>query len=342
MTVQAVQDRSLELGVDIRYLHRAARLVRNGKGRVTGVIASNEKGDYVRFNGRQAVILCTGDYGGNPEMMQKYCPIAAEVAIENNIYMKNPYNTMDYPEPLNVGDGHRMAMWIGAVMEPGPHAPVAHATVGPMGNSAHLRVNIEGKRYENEDVPGQSIANALVKQPGKKVWQVCDSKWPEELPNMGRGLGKFVVVNDMVRARFKELAIEADTIEALAAKIEVPAAAFKSTVDRYNYLAGLGKDLDYGKRADRLLPIDRPPYYAGLVRQEILVVLGGLNCNMRFQPLDAERKVIPGLYLGGNLVGNRLSHDVSRSHARYGLDVRPSGRAVRRRREGLATLRPVL
>jgi fumarate reductase flavoprotein subunit len=309
LLLNAVQDQALKLGVDIRYQTRAVRLVRQGKGRVTGVIASNQDGDHVRYNGRQAVILCTGDYGSNPEMMQKYCPIAADVALENNIYMNNQFCVIDAPEPLNVGDGHRMAMWIGAVMEPGPHAPMAHSTIGPLGNSPHLRVNIEGERYENEDVPGQSIANALVRQPGKRVWQVCDSKWAEELPKMGPGLGKFIAVNDTVRARFKELAIEADTIEELAGKIKVPAGTFKATVDRYNHLARLGKDLDFGKRADRLTTIDRPPYYAGLVRQEILVVLGGLNTNIKLQPLDAERNVIPGLYLAGNTVGNRFAVD---------------------------------
>jgi fumarate reductase flavoprotein subunit len=309
LLLQAVQDRSLKLGVDIRYQTRAVRLIRQGKGRVTGVIATDNNGDYIRYNGRKAVILCTGDYGNDPEMMQKYCPTAAEVAIENNIYMKNQYVTIDHPEPLNVGDGHKMAMWIGAVMEPGPHAPVAHAAIGALGNSPHLRVNIEGDRYENEDVPGQSIANSLVRQPGKRVWQVCDSKWEEELPRMGVGLGKFRVINEAVRARFKENAVEAGTIEELAAKIKVPVAKFKATVDRYNELARLGKDLDFGKRPDMLTTIDRPPFYAGVVRQEILVVLGGLNTNIKFQPLDADRNVIRGLYLGGNTVGNRFAVD---------------------------------
>jgi len=309
LLLNAVQDRTLKLGVEIRYQTRAVQLVRRGKGRVTGVIARDKDNNYVQFNARKAVILCTGDYGSDSEMMQKYCPIATDVALENNIYMNNPYYVIEAPEPLNVGDGHKMAMLIGAVMEPGPHAPVAHATIGALGNTPHLRVNIEGYRYENEDVPGQSIANALVRQPGKKVWQVCDSKWEEELPKMGVGLGKFVIVNNMVRARFKEFAVEAETVEELARKIKVPVQTFKATVDRYNELARLGKDLDFGKRPDRLTTIDKPPFYAGPIRQEFLVVLGGLNTNIMLQPLDANRKVIPGLYLAGNTVGNRFAVD---------------------------------
>ena len=170
-------------------------------------------------------------------------------------------------------------------------------------------MNIEGERYENEDVPGQSIANSLVRQPGRKVWQVFDSKWEEELPKMGAGLGKFYVVNDMIRARVEEGRVKADTIEQLARKIDVPVKTFKATVERYNKLARMGRDLDYGKRPDRLTTIEKPPFFAALIKQEFLVVLGGLNTNIKLQPLDADRKVIPGLYLAGNTVGNRFAVD---------------------------------
>jgi len=55
--------------------------------------------------------------------------------------------------------------------------------------------------------------------------------------------------------------------------------------------------------------IEKPPFYAGKGHQAFLVVLGGLNTNIRLQPLDADRKVIPGLYLAGNTIGNRFAID---------------------------------
>ncbi|MFH1647480.1 MAG: FAD-binding protein, partial [Chloroflexota bacterium] len=240
---------------------------------------------------------------------QQYAPVDADIARDNNIYMFYNDNLKAAKEPLNVGDGHRMAMRIGAVMQEGPPASVAHATVGPIGNGAFLRVNIHGARYENEDVPGQSIANSLVRQPGKKVWQIFDAKWEEELPRMGVGLGKMYVVNDILRERLRDMAVKADTIEELAQKINVPLETFRATLDRYNELGRLGKDLDYGKRPDRLTTVAKPPFYAVLIQQEFLVVLGGLNANMRMQPLDAEGNVIKGLYLAGNTVGNRFAVD---------------------------------
>jgi fumarate reductase flavoprotein subunit len=242
-------------------------------------------------------------------MMQKYCPVAAEVARLNNIYMVRNEDLRLAPEPLNVGDGHLMAMWIGGVMEPGPHAPMAHAALGPVGANPFLRINIRGLRYENEDVPVQSVANSLARQPGKKVWQIFDAKWEGELSRMGVGLGRFYAINEVVRRRFEDLAIKANTFEELARKMEVPYETFKTTVDRYNELARLGKDLDFGKLPSRLTTIEKSPFYAGSLVQEFLVVLGGLHTNTRLQLLDTDGNIIPGIYLAGNTVGNRFAVD---------------------------------
>lgn len=309
LALDCVQDRALKLGVDIRYQTPAVQLIRQQNGRVTGVIARDKAGRHVQFNAHKAVIISTGDYGNNPLMVEKYCSPAAEVAREHNIYMTRNEDLINAPEPLNVGDGHLMAMRIGAVMEPGPHAPMSHATVGASGANAFLRVNIDGERFENEDVPAQSSANSLVRQPGKRVWQVFDANWETDITKMGVGLGTRYEANDILRAQVEELTVKSDTIEGLARKMEVPVDTFKATIDRYNELARMGRDLDYGKRPDRLTTIDKPTFYAGIIEQHLLVILGGLNTNPSFQPLDADRKVIPGLYLAGNTVGNRFAVD---------------------------------
>jgi fumarate reductase flavoprotein subunit len=318
LLLSAMQDRAIKLGVDIRYQTRAVQLIRKGNGRVTGVIARDKDGNYLQFNARKAVILCTGDYGSNLEMMEKYCPIALDVARDRNVYMRNPYQIIEYPEPLNNGDGHQMAMWIGGVMEEGPHAAVSHPfprlDALPHERASltgSLRVNIKGERYENEDVSIQSVANALRRQPGKKVWSVFDSKWPEQITKMCMDLGRVNEndVDDDMKARVEESALKADTIEELARKMEVPVETLKATEERYNELARMGKDLDFGKRPDRFFALENPPFYAGLIQQSILVVLGGLNTNVKLQPLDADWNVIPGLYLAGNTVGNRFAID---------------------------------
>ena len=287
-------DNALKKGVVTYFKTRAKQLLRKKNDRVTGVIAQNADGEYLQFNAAKAVILCTGDYSNNAEMMAKYCPQSS--------YLESMIHT-------STGDGHMMAMWIGAVMEPGPHIPMIHGPAGPLLSSAFLQVNLMGERFQNEDVPIQSNVNAVERQPGKVAWQVFDSKYPEELPYLGIGLGKIIIATKKIQQKVARAAIMADSIEELAVKMKMPVEAFKATVKRYNKLARMGRDLDFGKRPDRLFPIDRPPYYVGKSGYDLLAVLGGLNINWKLQPLDKDWEVIPGIYLAGNTMGNRFAVD---------------------------------
>ena len=127
--------------------------------------------------------------------------------------------------------------------------------------------------------------------------------------NMRIGLGKVIDLGEAGQRYFEEPSVTANTIEELAEKMEVPVEKFKATVARYNELARLGKDLDFGKRPDRLTAIDKPPYYAGKGRYALLVVMGGIVVNASLQALDKDWEVIPGLYLAGNTMGNRFAID---------------------------------
>jgi fumarate reductase flavoprotein subunit len=296
LVAKCLLDNALKKGVTACFKTRTIQLLRKGKGRVHGLIAQNEAGEYLQFNAAKAVILCTGDYANNSAMMAKYCPQSA--------YLPSGI-------PTSTGDGHLMAMWIGAVMEPGPHAPMTHGPAGPLLSSAFLQINLLGERFQNEDVPIQSYVNAIERQPGKTAWQVFDSKYPQELPYHGIGLGKIVVASDKYQQDVARISITADSIEELAVKMKLPAGTFTATVKRYNELARLGKDLDFGKRPDRLSPLDKPPYYAGKGGYFLLAVMGGLNINPSLQPMDKDWKVIPGLYLAGNTMGNRFAGDYS-------------------------------
>lgn len=294
LVAKCLLDNALKKGVKVYFKTRAKQLLRKDNDRVTGVLAQNSEGKYIQFRAEKAVVLCTGDYSNNSEMMAKYCPQSA-------------YLPSDIP--TSTGDGHMMAMWIGAVMEPGPHAPMMHGPAGPLLSSAFLQVNLLGERFQNEDVPIQSNVNALERQPGKTAWQVFDSKYPEEIPHHGIGLGKILVATDQVKQDVARISVTADSIEELATKMRLPVETFKATIKRYNELARLGKDLDFGKRPDRLSTLDKPPYYAGKAGYSLLAVMGGLNVNPNLQPLDKDWQTISGIYLAGNTMGNRFAGD---------------------------------
>ena len=291
LVMKCMIDHAFNKGTIIRYNTRAKQLLRKGKGRVTGVIAQDANGNYIQFNAKKAVVLCTGDYAHNSEMVAKYCPEVEELQTSRT---------------MATGDGHEMAMWIGAEMEPAPHAPMIHPSFAPLGNNPFLQVNIRGERFQNEDVPCEHYCTAISRQPGKMAWQVFDAKYPEELQYMGIGhMKEWNRPADKTREWVDNTAVKADTIEELAQKIGVPVETFKATITRYNELAKIGRDLDFSKRADRITPINQPPYYAGKTDITFFCIVSGLNNNPDLQPLDNDYNAIPGLYLAGNIAGNR-------------------------------------
>jgi fumarate reductase flavoprotein subunit len=306
LMLSVLEQNALKGGVKIFYNTRAAQLLAGARRRISGVLAETEAGDYVQINARKAVLICTGDYGSNPEMMKQYCPQAADLA-NSKANLKRALSV-----PFNTGDGHRMAMQMGAVMELAPHAPMAHM-FHAMGTDAFLRVNKFGERYENEDVDTQSIANQCLQQGG--YWVVFDESWPEDVPKMGVGFQRVwradAGTRKVFESRLKSGRIQkADTISELAVKMKVPADKIKATIARYNALAQQGKDLDFGKRPDRLTAIDQPPFYASWSdTPDFLAVMGGLIVNTRLQPLDGKGNVLEGLYLAGNTVGRRFAND---------------------------------
>lgn len=328
-------------GVDIRWNTPARQLIRKGKGRVTGVIAQTSVGDHIQFNANNAVILCTGDYGHNPEMVRKYiAPRATHFADIfygfDNEFSRNPEVLKKYigrgalpiPEHLktphkNTGDGHKMGLWIGAAIDEPPHCAMLfdHAVIEspipifvPLTRQPFLNVNLDGERFKNEDLPYGYICNADLAQPGYMKWVVWDAKWIGEAKRMAEP-GCKALIPPLHNPTIIQVLIEkgiiksATTLEELGQKMQVPADTFKATVARYNELAKLGKDLDFGKRPECLTTLEKAPYFAVKMGVSLLVTLGGLKVNTKLQVLDTERNVIPGLYAAGNASGSFFSND---------------------------------
>ena len=294
------------LNVDLRFKTPAVQLLRTDQNQVTGVIAQNDDG-YIKFNTAKGVILCTGDYANEPEMLKTYIPSS------ENIY------GITYPNKLNTGDGHKMGLWIGAAMDEGPHAPMyfdqglngmppGYKPV-PLTRQPWLGINVLGDRFANEDLPYGYISNGMLKQPESMKWVIWDAKWPEEVERFGYIVCKEMapplhILEEIEELIDKGIIVSAQTLDELAGKMGVPADTFKATVERYNGLAVMKKDLDFGKRSACLTSIETTPFYAAKLATTLLVTLGGLQINHKLQVLDNDGQVIPGLYAAGNTSGN--------------------------------------
>lgn len=296
-----------EKGVEYRFETPACQLIREFNKRVTGVMALNKSGGYSQFNARKAVILCSGDYGNNREMMRKYCwKSVVDVPCA-------------YSPANNTGDGLRMAMWIGAAIDEPPHcvalfdwsAVWKDHGIFNVARQPWLRVDLNGERFMNEDLPWGYECAQIIQQGGGLVWAIWDDKWKTEAPKMQSQCCKNMTrVGRLWRDEYfeKGLAdgdiISAQTLDELYRKMDLPRDRVSATIARYNELAKKGHDDDFGKHPDRLTTIEKPPFYACMVKTRFLVILSGLKINNQMQVLDTEKRVIPGLYAAGNASGS--------------------------------------
>jgi fumarate reductase flavoprotein subunit len=294
-------------GVDVYFKTPAMRLLRKGKGRVTGVIAQTSQGDTIKFNANRAVVLCTGDYGSDRQMVKKYCDWQAVGNLK-----------CAYEGGLNTGDGLKMGLWVGAAVDDPQHCAMlfdwavwSERGLFNIARQPWLYVNINGERFMNEDLPWGYECNQMLRQPGGVAWAIWDDKYNQEIPKMQsqccKNMGPPTYLWDpkqLEEAIEKGNVLVAQTIQELAQKIVVPFDAFNPTVARYNELARNGKDLDFGKHPDRLTTIEKPPFYACQMEARYMVILNGLKINTKLQVLDTNRNVIPGLYAAGNVSGS--------------------------------------
>ena len=354
VTVEANMQKAIDTGnVQTFYGCFVEKLIMDN-GRCVGLYARDAAtGEYIKCNASKGVILSTGDYSQNTKMLKHFCP---EV-IENNIQCL--FTNVDVEGNFtNQGDGIQLGMWAGAQVQQS-HAPMIHhmgggadlAGVGVMGNAGFLNLDLNGKRFMNEDLPGQQLENQIELQKNRESWQIFDSNWPEQLPYMPAAHGGACYYEDyasedegpknnttyrnykspyqLEAAVADGRAVKADTLEELVAKIYSDDTAAQQTaldsIQRYNELAKAGYDEDFHKSASRMWAVENGPFYADKFTTALLLVcIGGLESDEDCHTFDADRNVIPGLYVAGNIQGNRFATEypiglkgVSHSMAMY-------------------------
>ncbi len=317
--------------VDIRYGHFGTKLIMED-GRCCGVYARNAAtGKYVKATAKGGVILTCGDYAHDTAMLKHFVPSV----VENEVPVMNP--TMDVEGNYTAtGDGHKMAAWAGVALQQW-HAPMIHhmgggagiGGRGVIGNNGYLWLNLAGKRFMNEDLPGQQLENQLEKQPGHMAYQFFDAAWPEQLQYFPAAHGTACYYRDEPLPDYTANGLKisvrcpqdiqdgidsgqcmtADTIEELLAQLDgIDVEVAKASIERYNELCDGGFDLDFGKSTQRLFGLTTPPFYA--VRCEeanMLVCLGGIVSDEEARAYDEAGQVVPGLYCAGNMQGSRFA-----------------------------------
>lgn len=283
------------LGVEIYTETSAVSLIQDENGAVTGVKAENF-GAEVTVNAA-AVVIATGGYGWNSELVAQYSPNAA--------------GAWPVTAPGNTGDGLLMAMDAGAatVFKGGyigwkvvsPAYGHTTAVGGPIYGAANLVVNAEGKRFGNESLDYPFMYEDMVADGSDKFYFIFES---------GASETKDLVENVSNTVANLELGVEAgvcfkaDTIEELAEVSGLTDLA--ATVEQYNNAVATGTDEAFGRDTSTMTSIENGPFYALQCQRAILGTFGGLDTNITGEVVDAQGNAIPGLYAAGEVANGEF------------------------------------
>lgn len=321
-----------EMGVQKFFQHTAKQLIQDSSGKVTGIIiqrSSDEK--YIQINAAKGVILSTGGYSGNPDMMTAL-RYRDKDSVVNNLG-GHGHN----------GDGIKLALWAGAAMDRNHAGGIAfnraavdldHHIGEPYssglndiwwaGSQPWLKVNTRGERFMNEDGPYDFQINGGITQPNKFWFQIFDSNYWEDVNAFhtticGRVVAAKGARNSEVlpgvfpcknKSEFEGAFLnpglesgklkQADSLEDLANQLGIPADEFAKTVERYNELATKGYDSDFGKTSRNLTPVIKAPFYGIALGNWLLCTFNGIRINTNMQAINDNGDAIDGLYVVGN------------------------------------------
>ena len=305
---EMLQNFCLENGGQIIRNTRVVQLDKEGD-RVTGFVAVCEDGKYRRFKASNAVILATGDIGGDPEMLAAFCPLGLKCNV-------NGY----FPAGLNTGDGHKMALWAGAAWQRTwpACAMIQGSRLGsnlPYGSHRGLRVNVRGERYCNEDMNGAYTALTTLREPKGRAFAIWGANYARDIrwrAHGGQRDGPDNTPENVVKNWETQVAdgklMKADTLPELIEKLGLPASTLE-TIEHYNALCRAGADTDFHKKPEYLQEIREAPFYGGELSDiRFFTVLGGPRTDSRLRVCDADDEPIPGLYCVGSMIGDMYAN----------------------------------
>ena len=312
-----------EHGVEWKLSTALIKIELDDSGKATGIIAQDQTDEhYLRINTSKGIIMATGGYCTNTDMMLALQPMTMEMKI--NVPLGS---TAD-------GSGIKAMLWAGAQLDPThasmmfnrasclPTETAGYKTNGKwfwFGEQPFLKVNLNGKRFCNESGPYEFMLHSMYMQPYHTYCDIFDSnskKYAEQFdevgccrlfpfPNGAPSNRDFDSVWDQLMTEFVDegYLVKADTLEELAEGLGLPVEDFVATVERYNELCKKGVDEDYGKEKHRMTPVDQAPFFGIRTGAWHLTTLNGCRINTDMQVIKEDGSPIEGLYATGDCTG---------------------------------------
>ena len=280
--IPLLQENCEKAGVKMMLDTTATEILTDANGAAVGVKATGASGETVTVNAK-AVVLATGGFGANLDMVVKYKPELKGFMTTN--------------APGIQGQGIEMAQAIGAAtvdmdqiqIHPTVEANTAALiTEGLRGDGAIL-INEEGQRFIDEVGTRDVVSAAEIAQTGSYSWLVVDQA--------------MVDASSVIQGYIKKgYTVTGETYEELGKAMGVDEAAFAETMEKWNGYVEAKNDPDFG-RTSFANPLNTAPYYAVKVTAGVHHTMGGLKINANTEVLNEKGEVIPGLFAAGEVTG---------------------------------------
>lgn len=289
--IDKLQKRVLEKSGRIMVDTRATDLiVKNNK--VVGIEAQQADGKKLIFNVNHGVVLASGGFGANTKMIKKYNTywndIADDIKTTNSPALVG--DGIEIGEKVNaelVGMGFTQLMPVG---DPKSGALLTGLIVPP---ENFVFVNKQGKRFIDECESRDVLSNAFLDN-GGLIYMIADQRIRQTAANTS---------DETIEREIEEgIIFQADTLEALAEKIGVPAAELQETINKYNEYVDQGSDPEFHKSAFGL-KVEQAPFYATPRKPSVHHTMGGLKIDTSARVIDKQGDIIPGLYAAGEVAG---------------------------------------
>ena len=280
--IPRLQSKCEELGVEILLNTTANKILTDADGAAVGIEATDKDGATVTVNAK-AVVLASGGFGANLDMVTEYKPELEGFMTTNAAGAQG--QGIDMAVAIGAGTVDMDQIQIHPTVEANTAALI---TEGLRGDGAIL-VNAEGNRFTDEVGTRDVVSAAEIAQPGSYSWLVIDQAMVDASG----------VIQGYIESGFT---FSGETYEELAEAIGVDPTAFAETMNKWNAAVAAGVDEEFG-RTSFANPLDTAPYYAIKVTAGIHHTMGGLTINPQTQVLAGDGTVIDGLYAAGEVTG---------------------------------------
>lgn len=316
------REKAIEDGAAFFFSMEAQQLVKDGDA-VTGVIAANGDGNYVKFNAK-AVVLAAGGFGANPEMQKDLLTDLGGCLTPDESFAV----LMD-----SDGRGVQMGYWAGGKLD-SLGIPTMNGKHYHPGYPQGIWLDSNGERYCNEYWgPIEFRGRPALQMNRDGFYAIYDSKLPEYLQYSVPSHGSTYASEENIAGIQEELAnavaagaegveghdlsatytrYAADTLDELLDMVcqdDTVKANIKASIERYNELCEKGRDDDFGREGELMFPIKEGPFYCDIKPSEIgwmMCTCGGLVINAEQQVLDEYYHPIKGLFASGNCASGRF------------------------------------